>query len=85
MNIHAPTIESAVPVAPIEFDFARAIELAMTIMHKAEILEDLGKLEIESGNDSRLACHAQHLGSEVADTSCELFDMLFRVDDSDKN
>jgi hypothetical protein len=45
---------------------------------KAEIVEDLGKLEIECGNESRLSHHAQHLGSEMGDALCELLDILHR-------
>jgi hypothetical protein len=54
----------------------RATDLVMAIMAKAEIVEDLGKLEIEGGNESRLSHHAQHLGAEMGDALCELLDML---------
>jgi hypothetical protein len=60
------------------FNVERAMALVMGMMAKAEILEDLGKLEIKCAEESRLSSHAEHLGSEIGDASCELFDMLFK-------
>ena len=58
-------------------DTGSAIELVMRMMYKSEIVEDLGRLETASGSDSRLACHVEHLGSELGDMSCDLLDMLY--------
>lgn len=65
-------------VQPVSGNMGRAVDLALASLAKAEVLEDLGRLEIESGNESRLSHHAQHLGSEIGDALCGLLEILQR-------
>jgi hypothetical protein len=69
-----PPAPLPVPLPPL--DCTKATELLMKLLAAFELTDDLGRLELETGNDSPLPFHLRLIGSTFSETTCDLLDMV---------
>lgn len=79
-NIQASSLDSATVVS-LPMDLDKANERLMKIVAISDLLEDLGRLEMNADEDAGkeghlLPFHLQLIGSTLSDVACDLLDMV---------
>lgn len=75
-NVVRQVFAAPKPVLLPPIDLERAKELLMNLVAAWELVRDLGRLEMESGNHSCLPSHLQLLGKTFGDTTDEIVLMI---------